>query len=111
MERMGDQGPPTRRDVVASAMAATGALLAGNSAWAQAARSPGRIDLHHHYCSPDWLAALTQHHKTDPFPGLETITGQGFVFDGTHHQSYLVNYTRKPDCPAHDADLPVETLP
>ena len=43
--------------------------------------------------------------------GLETIAGQGCVFDGTHHQSYLVNYTRKPDCPAHDADLPVETLP
>ena len=43
--------------------------------------------------------------------GLETIAGQGFVFDGTHHQSYLVSYTRKADCPAHDADLPVETLP
>ena len=40
--------------------------------------------------------------------GLETIAGQGFVFDGTHHQSYLVSYTRKPDCPAHDADVPVE---
>ena len=36
--------------------------------------------------------------------GLETIAGQGFVFDGTHHQSYLVSYTRKDDCPAHDAD-------
>ncbi len=43
--------------------------------------------------------------------GLETIAGQGFVFDGTHHQSYLVSYTRKADCPAHDADLPVESLP
>ena len=32
--------------------------------------------------------------------GLETIAGQGFVFDGTHHQSYLVSYTRKADCPA-----------
>jgi molybdopterin/thiamine biosynthesis adenylyltransferase len=42
--------------------------------------------------------------------GLETIAGQGFVFDGTHHQSYLVSYTRKADCPAHDADEPVETL-
>jgi molybdopterin/thiamine biosynthesis adenylyltransferase len=42
--------------------------------------------------------------------GLEGIAGGGFVFDGTHHQSYLVNYTRKPDCPAHDADQPVEVL-
>ncbi len=43
--------------------------------------------------------------------GLETIAGQGFVFDGTHHQSYLVTYSQKPECPAHDADVPVETLP
>ena len=26
--------------------------------------------------------------------GLDTISGQGFVFDGTYHQSYLVTYTR-----------------
>ena len=43
--------------------------------------------------------------------GLDVIAGQGFVFDGTHHQSYLVRYTRKEDCPAHDADEPVEVLP
>ena len=42
--------------------------------------------------------------------GLDVIAGQGFIFDGTHHQSYLVNYTRKDDCPAHDADEPVEVL-
>ena len=43
--------------------------------------------------------------------GLDVIAGQGFVFDGTHHQSYLVSYTRKEDCPAHEADEPVEVLP
>jgi molybdopterin/thiamine biosynthesis adenylyltransferase len=42
--------------------------------------------------------------------GLDTIAGRGFIFDGTGHQSYLVNYTRKPECPAHDADEPVEAL-
>jgi molybdopterin/thiamine biosynthesis adenylyltransferase len=42
--------------------------------------------------------------------GLETISGQGFIFDGTFHQSYLVSYTRKEDCPAHDTNLPVEIL-
>jgi adenylyltransferase/sulfurtransferase len=42
--------------------------------------------------------------------GLDTIAGAGFVFDGAFHQSYLVRYTRKPDCPAHEADLPVEVL-
>jgi len=43
--------------------------------------------------------------------GLGTIAGQGFIFDGTHHHSYLVRYTRKDDCPAHEADDPVEGLP
>jgi adenylyltransferase/sulfurtransferase len=42
--------------------------------------------------------------------GLETIVGQGFIFDGTYHQSYVIRYTRKPDCPAHDPDGPVEVL-
>ncbi len=42
--------------------------------------------------------------------GLETISGQGFIFDGTFHQSYVVSYTRKADCPAHDVDQPVESL-
>ena len=42
--------------------------------------------------------------------GLDVIAGRGFIFDGTGHQSYLVNYTRKPECPAHDADEPVEVL-
>ncbi len=42
--------------------------------------------------------------------GLDGIAGQGFVFDGTFHQSYLVTYTRKPDCPSHEIDQPVEVL-
>ncbi len=57
MERMREQGSPTRRDIVASAAAGAGALLAGKLAWAQAARSPGRIDLHHHYFPPAFLDA------------------------------------------------------
>jgi len=42
--------------------------------------------------------------------GLPTISGQGFVFDGTNHQSYLVTYSRLNDCPSHDAFDVVETL-
>src|SRR5262244_778362 len=57
MERMREQGPPTRRDIVASAAAGAGALLAGKLAWAQAARPDGRIDLHHHYFPPAFLDA------------------------------------------------------
>jgi adenylyltransferase/sulfurtransferase len=43
--------------------------------------------------------------------GLPTIAGQGFVFDGTNHQSYLVTYSRLDDCPSHDAMSPIEELP
>jgi 6-methylsalicylate decarboxylase len=57
MERMRVQGPPTRRHIVASVAAGAGALLAGKLAWAQQARPPGRIDLHHHYFPPAFLDA------------------------------------------------------
>lgn len=43
--------------------------------------------------------------------GLETLSGRGFVFDGTTHQSYVVEYSRKPDCPAHEPYEPWEILP
>jgi adenylyltransferase/sulfurtransferase len=42
--------------------------------------------------------------------GLEVIDGRGFVFEGMQHGSYVVAYTRKDDCPAHDADEPVHSL-
>jgi adenylyltransferase/sulfurtransferase len=42
--------------------------------------------------------------------GLPTIAGQGFVFEGMNHQSYMVNYSRLDDCPSHDAMTNVETL-
>jgi 6-methylsalicylate decarboxylase len=57
MERMREQGLPTRRDIVASAAAGAGALLAAKLAGAQTARLPGRIDLHHHYFPPAFLNA------------------------------------------------------
>jgi molybdopterin/thiamine biosynthesis adenylyltransferase/predicted RNA-binding Zn-ribbon protein involved in translation (DUF1610 family) len=42
--------------------------------------------------------------------GLDVIAGKGFVFDGTWHQSYLVSYTQKADCPAHEPYAPIEIL-
>jgi len=57
MERMQPQGLPTRREIVTLTAAGAGALLAGKLAWAQPARSPGRIDLHHHYFPPAFLEA------------------------------------------------------
>jgi adenylyltransferase/sulfurtransferase len=43
--------------------------------------------------------------------GRETLEGQGFIFDGALHNSYVVKYKRKPDCPSHDAYDPWEVLP
>ncbi len=43
--------------------------------------------------------------------GLPTIAGQGFIFDGTNHQSYLVSYARLEDCPSHDASGPIDVVP
>ncbi len=43
--------------------------------------------------------------------GLPVLTGQGFVFDGSNHQSYVVQYTQKADCPAHEPYDPIEVLP
>jgi len=43
--------------------------------------------------------------------GLETLSGQGFVFDGTNHQSYVVTYSQLADCPSHDAFDEIESLP
>ncbi len=39
--------------------------------------------------------------------GLETLDGEGFVFDGVNHQSYTVKYSRKDDCLSHDAFEPI----
>ena len=43
--------------------------------------------------------------------GLETLAGRGFVFEGTWHQSYVVNYTRREDCPTHEAYEPILVKP
>lgn len=42
--------------------------------------------------------------------GLPTLEGRGFIFEGTHHQSYTVSYTRNPDCPSHEPMDPIEVL-
>lgn len=43
--------------------------------------------------------------------GMQTLEGGGFVFDGTYHQSYVVNYTQLEDCPAHEVFNDVTELP
>jgi molybdopterin/thiamine biosynthesis adenylyltransferase len=42
--------------------------------------------------------------------GREALSGQGFVFDGSTHESYRVAYSRLPDCPTHDGFESIESL-
>lgn len=35
--------------------------------------------------------------------GMPVLRGQGFIFDGMHHQNYVVTYARNEDCAAHEA--------
>src|SRR5262249_42753272 len=56
------------------------------------------------------IAGIQRQEAVKFLHGLETLSGQGFVFDGMRHESYLVTYTRKEDCPAHDAFEPIEPL-
>ncbi len=42
--------------------------------------------------------------------GLPTLAGQGYVFDGRDHNSYVVTYSRLEDCPSHEAYEPIEVL-
>ncbi|TWU04161.1 putative adenylyltransferase/sulfurtransferase MoeZ [Symmachiella macrocystis] len=39
--------------------------------------------------------------------GLDVLSGQGFVFDGSNHQSYVVDYTQRSECPSHDPYQPI----
>lgn len=41
---------------------------------------------------------------------MDGLSGQGFVFEGMNHQSYLVNYSKLEGCPAHEALGPIEQL-
>ncbi|QDV77626.1 HesA/MoeB/ThiF family protein [Botrimarina mediterranea] len=41
---------------------------------------------------------------------VASLSGQGYCFEGAHHQSYLVEYRRMADCPTHEAYEPIETL-
>ena len=43
--------------------------------------------------------------------GLERSGGAGLRLRGTSHQSYVVAYTRKEDCPSHEPYEPIESLP
>jgi molybdopterin/thiamine biosynthesis adenylyltransferase len=43
--------------------------------------------------------------------GLPTLASRGYVFEGIHHTSYVVDYTENPDCLSHYALDPIVQLP
>jgi molybdopterin/thiamine biosynthesis adenylyltransferase len=53
------------------------------------------------------IAAIQCQEAVKLLHGLEVMSGRGFVFEGLHHQSYMVDYSRKEDCPSHEMDEPV----
>ena len=42
---------------------------------------------------------------------LPTLAGKGFVFNGLTHDSYVVEYQKKPDCMSHDTYETIEEKP
>ena len=43
--------------------------------------------------------------------GLPTLAGKGYVFEGLHHTSYVVEYTENPCCMSHDTLENIVHLP
>lgn len=43
--------------------------------------------------------------------GLPSLAGRGYVFEGLHHTSYVVEYTENPNCMSHDRLGTVVHLP
>jgi len=66
----------TRRDFLAAVAAVSaGSLLTAVRPGAQAPPRPGRVDIHQHFVSPGFLAALTAKNATTPIPGLGAWKG------------------------------------
>ncbi|MBI4463192.1 MAG: amidohydrolase family protein, partial [Acidobacteria bacterium] len=67
----------SRRDFLGG-LAALGAsaILPSGKLWAQAPTANARrLDCHHHYASPTWLAALEKRNAVSPFTGWDVIKG------------------------------------
>ena len=56
------------------------------------------------------IAAVQCQEAVKYLHGLDVLDGRGYVFEGIYHQSHVVAYPRKEDCPSHEPDQPVEVL-
>lgn len=57
------------------------------------------------------IAGIQVQEAVKQLHGLPILRGQGFIFDGLNHQSYLTTYTRLEDCPSHDVMADIVSLP
>jgi len=68
----------TRRDMLSGLLAlGAGAILTekGLVPGRATAAEAGRLDFHHHYVSPEWMAALVKQNATSPISGMATFKG------------------------------------
>jgi len=47
------------------------------------------------------IAGIEVQEAVKALHGLPTLAGKGYVFEGLHHSSYVVEYTENPDCMSH----------
>lgn len=56
------------------------------------------------------IAALQVQEALKLLHGMDALLGRGFVFDGMHHESYVVQYPIDPSCGWHEPAPPIETM-
>jgi molybdopterin/thiamine biosynthesis adenylyltransferase len=47
------------------------------------------------------IAGIQVQEAVKQLHGMPTLAGKGFVFEGLHHTSYVVEYSENPDCQSH----------
>ncbi|MFN0195397.1 MAG: HesA/MoeB/ThiF family protein [Planctomycetaceae bacterium] len=57
------------------------------------------------------IAGIQAQEAVKMLHGMPTLSGEGYIFEGTHHQSYLVTYTRQEECPSHESFSQIDELP
>ena len=64
---------PSRRRVLEGLVALSAAAPNPEKAFAQMPENPRRIDVHHHYVSPAWMAALEKYYTVYKFSGVDVF--------------------------------------
>ncbi|HUR36303.1 MAG TPA: ThiF family adenylyltransferase [Terriglobales bacterium] len=57
------------------------------------------------------IAGIQVQEAVKQLHGMPTLAGKGFVFEGLHHTSYVVEYSENPDCQSHYSVEEIVALP